>query len=253
MKSASATSQEETSKSSKYRNPALEKSIQSTTFGSTFDYSDQLLTELDVPILITKLLNEKKIVELHLPGNEINEKGIQLLADALVNNKTLTILDLRGNPVGAGIETLANSLQTNTTLTTLYLDDTGIDDDGATNLAEMLRHNETLQRLSLGRNKITATGVQNLADALHGSCNSTLEELDLAGNTVDDTCVNDLIHMLKYNKVLCKLNMSASKLREEAKEKLREATQRNPCFDFTIDDEEIEEEELDNEDYRDGT
>ncbi|CAF1031788.1 unnamed protein product [Adineta steineri] len=249
MKSASATSHEKTSKSSKYRNPALEEAIQSTDFGSTLNYSNQLLTELDVPILITQLLNEKKVVELYLLGNEINEKGIQLLADALVNNNTLTILDLSRNPVGVGIETLANSLQTNTTLTTLSLDDTGIDDGGATSLAEMLRHNEALQSLSLGCNKITATGVQNLADALHGSSNSTLEELDLAGNSVDDTCVNDLIHMLKYNKVLRKLYMSSSKLGEEAKEKLRETTRRKANFYFTFDDEEEEEKEEEEGDY----
>ncbi|CAF4242109.1 unnamed protein product, partial [Adineta steineri] len=55
------------------------------------------------------------LTALHLPNNEIGQKGAQHLADLLKNNTTLTTLDLYYNQIGdKGAQHVADLLKNNT-------------------------------------------------------------------------------------------------------------------------------------------
>ena len=215
-------------KSAIYRNPELELAIGKVLHESlpSLKFCGKQLTEFDMPMIIDGLLSKSDFEDLNLEDDELNEKGVVLLAKALETNETLTRLRLEHNPIDSGIFSLATALHMNGTLRCLYLQSTNIGDDAAQALAEMLKNNRSLHILDLCNNQISSSGVGLLAEALHGASNSTLEELNLNQNPIDSDCVNDLIQMLKYNKVLQIFGLSYSEFPPVEKKKLHAAVRR---------------------------
>ncbi|CAF4556252.1 unnamed protein product, partial [Didymodactylos carnosus] len=73
-------------------------------------------------ILANDLKVNNTLIQLHLGGNEISERGGKALAEALKVNNTLTKLGLQGNQISdRGLDALSEALKVNNTLTQLDL------------------------------------------------------------------------------------------------------------------------------------
>ncbi|KAI7876183.1 RNI-like protein [Lichtheimia hyalospora FSU 10163] len=120
----------------------------------------------------------------HLVLNDcqISDNECAILADALLHNHNLRILDLADNPItlrsDQGILSMKTALAKNHFLHELNLAGTGLDSSAAITLAECLPENSTLSRLDLTRNPhIDMAGV--LALSISIKMNHTLTFLDI--------------------------------------------------------------------------
>ena len=157
------------------------------------------LEELDLSSNLINLdepLSSKSIRILNLSNNNI--ENVQILADFLKENTSLTKLDLSFNPIDLdGARILARALTENKTLTTLILNYTNITNKGAIELASI----KTLKNLSLQGNGITNTGAKAFAIAL---VSSSLSCLDLRNNKIDkdgEKLLRDSIRTKKENEI----------------------------------------------------
>ena len=101
---------------------------------------------------LAKLLQggDAALTKLYLDGNEIDDKGVEILAEALRRNKSLIFIDLSNNNIkGDGVAALATTLKCNATLETLHLCNNKIGDDGVAALVDALHRNTTLRELYL--------------------------------------------------------------------------------------------------------
>lgn len=121
-------------------------------------------TAADPPILTLNIAlrrlqqNDPSLVHLDLFSQDhqpIGDEGAQAIAEALLENTSLSTLKLGDNNIGAeGAQAIAKTLRINTSLRTLWLGGNNIGDRGAEAIAVALQTNTTLQNLNLFR-KIT--------------------------------------------------------------------------------------------------
>lgn len=126
------------------------------------------------------------ITHLELTGCDIGDKGCVAVADAVVQNRALTALDLGQNQIGAaGAKALSDALRQGCSLTELDLYTNVVGDSGAAALACALPFSHSLASLNLCRNRLCDAGALALAEAL---------------KSVDSQC--PLIHLaLGYNRI----------------------------------------------------
>ena len=143
------------------------------------------------------------MTELWLQDCHISSEGTVELAASLCKNVTLEYLTLSNNPIGEhveGVATVAKMLVENKTLTTLNLEDCHISSEGAVELAAALWKNSTLKHLDLDYNPIGVEGASSMSDMLQH--NTSLEELRLCDDSVRKEGVQQLINSLKHNQTL---------------------------------------------------
>jgi Ran GTPase-activating protein (RanGAP) involved in mRNA processing and transport len=124
--------------------------------------------------------------------------SVQLLADTLKSNNTITRLDLRGNLLGdarAGL--LVDALLQNTTLREINLGTNQLTCETAIAFAEVLRGNSTLTELGLSNNRIADMGATALIECLRS--NNTIALIDLHLNTISPEKINQLLNSLMLN------------------------------------------------------
>ena len=78
-------------------------------------------------------------------------------------------------------------------------------EDGITTFAEALKTNTTLQQLNLADNRIDEKGATQLAEALKG--NNSIQKLDLGENDLADNGTKQLAEALKTNNSLQELDL----------------------------------------------
>ena len=166
------------------------------------------------------------LIALRMGGNNLGDAGAAMLAATLSSNRTLQVLDLRGNgikhtgavalgaalgtdgmalralhlggnPWGAsgGARALADGLARNASLTTLRLGSCNVGEDGVRSLAAALRVHPGLRTLALDDSALDDIRVALLAATLP-ECRA-LTELDLFGNSVTDAGVASLAGALQ--------------------------------------------------------
>jgi len=136
-------------------------------------------TRISAARLGDALAGHATLATLLLGYNGIKDVGVYELANALktcrtIRNDSLTSLDLNNNDISdKGIRKVAQALEHNSTLCKLRLDGNAIGDLGASELAAALRINSTLSVLWLGSN-IGPEGVYALGHSLrsHPCCES---------------------------------------------------------------------------------
>ena len=115
-------------------------------------------------------------ISLCLDHNEITEKGVSYIAEALKTTTALTKLDLWGNAIGdKGLLFLTDALITNTSLSTLDLYKCGlkITKENGPILIEMLQRNQTLGQIHLSfSSAITDSEVAFIIEGLKENTNS---------------------------------------------------------------------------------
>ncbi|CAF0976493.1 unnamed protein product [Rotaria sp. Silwood1] len=217
----------------------------------TLDLRNNFISDIGVKSLALAIINSN-LKTLNLESNGITTEGAPYLAQMLENNRTLTELYLSKNHLGdRGVELLANVLndekknhhdQDNkgvhmsnpSTLQHLYLGHNDITDIGMKHLADMLKTNRMLTWLWLSGNEIGNQGVELLADTL-AYHNSSLEWLFLNSNkAISDPSVDALVHMLKRNHSLKTIYINNCNLSEIAKNKLQEMIKSKKDFDLEV-------------------
>ncbi|XP_078265955.1 leucine-rich repeat-containing protein 34 isoform X2 [Rhinoraja longicauda] len=166
----------------------------------SLDLADCDLEEMTVHMADMLHVNQT-LQELHLARFEMKDFGVQQLCEQLVQNKTLRYLDLHCNHISCdGARHLAELLKHNTPLKILDLSANRIGDDGLVYISEALRYlNDQLLGLSVTRNSITGIGLVAFANILKS--NTTLRNVYIWGNELDDAACIEFANLLKVGRL----------------------------------------------------
>ena len=149
-------------------------------------------------------IHELCLDESEVDYTQFDANCIDALADMLLTNTTLQSLSLNDNNLNLNDDTLTkliSNIAANTTLKKLELVNCNIDLHDAQPIANLLLINHSLKVLDLGCNDISS--LQSITNAL--SSNTSLRDLHLSGNNLDNTSIQPIIHMLNTNYTLKKL------------------------------------------------
>uniref|UniRef100_A0A452VKT8 NLR family pyrin domain containing 13 n=1 Tax=Ursus maritimus TaxID=29073 RepID=A0A452VKT8_URSMA len=130
------------------------------------------------------------------------------LSDALLENKSLTHLNLRRNNLGdEGVKFLCKALgRPDCSLQNLDLSGCSLSPEGCQELANALRHNRTMKILDIGNNDVQDDGVKHLCEILEDtSC--ALNTLGLEKCNLTPACCQHLSSVLGSSKSLVNLNL----------------------------------------------
>ncbi|KAJ3146693.1 T-complex-associated testis-expressed protein 1 [Geranomyces michiganensis] len=195
--------------------------------GIDFEWEYFGMTLNDTVRLTDSLKASRVLRRLTVAASGIDDDRCHLIANALMDNRTLEQLDLSHNLISdAGAHALATALASpTTTLTHLTLSSNRIGQPGATFLATALASNATLTHLRLRMNHLSDRGGLALFTALRE--NTTLQALDVSCNQMAALTVDSLCKALKVNgKALLELDLSCNKLgtADVAKDLMRSTT-----------------------------
>merc|ERR1712187_680226 len=109
--------------------------------------------------------------EIYLGKHRMRDEGVRQLVSFLLENKTLRVLDLRCNELGAeGARHLGTLLASDCQLSRLNLSSNRIGEndnvEGAAAIAKALRNNRMLRHIDLNRNSLCGEALQLIADAV---------------------------------------------------------------------------------------
>ena len=166
------------------------------------------LTDLDVGEMALNALarlmkHSKSIAGYYLYSIGIQDNGVAVICDALVENDVIEDLDISQNSIGVeGARTLGSFLKANNnrTLASLNLGFNRLGDEGVVALLDGLKSNESLRTLGIGDCNISDEGAIALASLLeHGS---HLKDLFLQGNGIGEAGLMAVANALKRNQSL---------------------------------------------------
>ena len=131
------------------------------------------------------------------------------LAQALIDNTSVKLLDLSCNQLGSkGVMLLCESLKGNHTLQSLFLNSNNVSSEGAYALADLLLEDKChVMELHLSWNLICNTGLNSIFTAL-AMGNTKVKFIDLAYNFIDITVLHNLRRMLERNTTLKYLSLN---------------------------------------------
>ncbi|NXG74484.1 LRC34 protein, partial [Baryphthengus martii] len=166
----------------------------------------------------TKGITLKIAANNHLvPVQRVTDDDLQVLASVLLNTVSVTGLDLRYNVLtDAGAKHVAAFLKENSSLRYLNLMFNNIGRNGAELIARALHRNETLVCLRMTGNKIGNKGGMFFASMLQ--INSTLEKLDLGDCDMGTRCLIAIATALTQNKSLKAINLNRPLLYSQEEE-----------------------------------
>jgi Ran GTPase-activating protein (RanGAP) involved in mRNA processing and transport len=165
-----------------------------------------------------------------LASRNVDQEGARCIAERLSESTGVPVASLlvSSNRIGsAGCVDIANALLINRTLELMEMDHNCIGDIGALAIAAALNVNTVLTKLSLNGNKIGHLGAVALASAL--KLNSSLKELALGGNELGDYGAVAFANALKSNSVLARLNLGHNNIGDEGSTSILQALREDNC------------------------
>lgn len=153
------------------------------------------------------LLSNTSLRVLCLTDNNIEDKDMSLLAQALTQNKNVPLesIMLSHNQITcAGVESLMNSIWGSPTLSEIKIDNNKVQDRGA-QLCAVVLTSVKLRKLDVGFNSITTVGVRALMKSLSEDTN--MQSLGICGIPVDLNAAKAVSFALAYNTALQTVNM----------------------------------------------
>ncbi len=216
-----------------YRNPKLEETIGKCS-SRKVNLKGQQLNDQDMEIVIKQAIIDKQCMTLDLTYNEVTQRGVSILADALCSNKYLEELNISHNSISdSGVGYLASAINSSV-LKRVDLAVNDISDEGAKYLAEMLATNTNLLKLSLSQNQIGNYGTNLLANVL-AHRNTHLELLNLDGNRdISDESIDSLIDMMEHNRLFKKLQLRYNNLSEDGERRLHSVAKSRKGFELWL-------------------
>lgn len=183
-----------------------------------------------------------QLTYLDLRGNTLDAQWCKIMCSALLENETVEVLNLNGNPIGnAGGLAVAEVLEASTTLLDVDLGNTdqqhdsivalsnamsknksverlslesplkdSKEDEASQHIAKMLQTNTTLKSINLGKHHLTDHSAQVLSERLLD--NSTLHELNLRANKIGSAGCEALAALLMKQTAIKKLDLSANRI-----------------------------------------
>ena len=111
------------------------------------------ITDEDMTCLSNVLSSNTNLKVLCLSSCNITDNGVRYIYEGLAKNKTLTTLDIGGNPqiTSVSTSTIADLIQTTTSLTRLDLENTSLNDDDIRIICTSITKNTTIRKLYLSR------------------------------------------------------------------------------------------------------
>lgn len=158
----------------------------------------------------------------------LSEDVCKVTLNAFMFNKSLTVLDLKGNNLrNSGAHLVGKLLKRTMSLTELYLEwnTLGMWDDGITAIAEGLALNRSLQVLDLSNNQISHEGGQEIASSLKQ--NRVLRTLDMRWNNIGVIGGRAFLSSLNHNKYLVNLALAGNNIPSDTLKAIATAMQRN--------------------------
>ncbi|XP_047464791.1 leucine-rich repeat-containing protein 45 [Mugil cephalus] len=178
----------------------LARVFQKDTIFTEVLLSDCMLSEEGAKVLLTGLFGNKSVKVLDLKGNNLRSTGTEVLGKLLACNKTLRRLVLEWNALGVWDEAFSffcDGLASNSVLTQLDLRNNQINHHGASELALAIKRNSTLEVLDLRWNNIGLLGGRSLLEALPKI--SSIVQLELAGNNIPSDTLKALEQAIGHN------------------------------------------------------
>lgn len=153
------------------------------------------------------LLSNTSLKSLCVADNNLDDKDMLLLSQALTQNKIVPLesLALSFNTITCiGVECLMNALWGSKTLRELKLDNNQIQDRGA-QLCAVVLTSIALETLDLSFNNISTAGIKGLMKNV--SENNSLQTLGLSGIPIDQNASKAVSYALAYNTSLRSLHV----------------------------------------------
>ncbi|KAK1739999.1 leucine-rich repeat protein, partial [Skeletonema marinoi] len=171
--------------------------------------------------LVAKFIGKKNsLSSFSLTGAAIDNDNKKLLTDALVKNKTIESLSLQSNKLQLPgiIRNTKKMTKSLSRLTRLDLSHNSLPLTGAKMMASFLESAECkLITLIMSNNHLTTKGANVLLPALKK--NTTLQQLDLSRNWLNDQCVPAVVDMLRNNSTLLKFDLTGNKSLKTVKQR----------------------------------
>lgn len=161
---------------------AIAKALSYDCYFKEVSFSDCLLSEDASKVLLYGLAHTRALETIDLKGNNLRCTGAEMVGIFLKRNTSVRCLRLDWNSLGlwgSGLGTLAEGLVINQTLVMLDLRNNQISHDGASELATAVKRNTTLKVLDLRWNNIGLLGGRAFLTALQR--NKCLTSLELQG------------------------------------------------------------------------
>lgn len=161
---------------------------------------------------LARLFQSVTISDLYLSRLGLGQDHFTVIAEALLTNASLKVLDLFGNNVqNEHVVLVANALQRNESLETLVLpcpsDDLSVESCAA--ISQALQNNSTLVTLNLPRSNLSDDGLSHLAEGL--TLNTTLKKIEVGvSKDVGNKGTEALTRMLENNYELERLVVSSA-------------------------------------------
>ncbi|XP_036061006.1 NACHT, LRR and PYD domains-containing protein 5 [Onychomys torridus] len=192
----------------------ISKLLLSTTSLKSLSLARNKVVEKSMRSLCEALSSSKcALKKLILDSCDLTSASFQVLASALLSNRTLTHLCLSNNRLRVeDVRRLCQFIRhPECALQRLILNQCGLKGDAYGFLALMLINNKKLTHLSLTMNPMEDGGVKLLCEAIREpTCH--LQELELVGCQLTEDCCEDLARMITANKHLKSLDLSNNAL-----------------------------------------
>jgi len=177
----------------------LSKCFATDTFIEEYRFTDCLLSEESCKVILNSLCFNKTIKVLDLKGNNLRSSGAELIGK-LLKRTSLAELFLEWNSVGmwdTGLTAVAEGLALNQTLRVLDLSNNQISHQGGEEIAHALKRNKQLRVLDMRWNNIGVAGGRAFLNAL--SHNKYIVSLELAGNNIPSDTLKAIGTSVKRN------------------------------------------------------
>jgi hypothetical protein len=199
------------------------------------DFSWSTINEEDgVRELAAGLRENKSLVNLQFMGCSLRDHQVALLVDSLLHHPKLQRLDFNGNKTGPlASASLANLLRSSPMLSTLDVSFQTSDEPLEMEaIADALSVNTSLRILNLSNCAIVNEDAESLCRVLCGTNNTTLVELLLARNKIDDQGIATLANLLPQMDSLKRLSLWGNPFEEDGAKALAEGLAAN----FTLEE-----------------
>ena len=174
---------------------------------------------------IAEIILNKSIKALYIQGNHLQDgEYLQILAQS----DTLEVLDISENEIQTeGAVRIFRALKSRRSyLKKLILTNNGITKYAADEIGLALTTNNTLEVLNLSHNKLQSTGIAEIMYSLNKD-NKTLMDLDVESNDITDSATGNIAAALAHNTSLEQLNLSGNSLKTKGAIKILRALETN--------------------------
>lgn len=180
------------------------------SFNNTLKYLDISVNNLGAngALHLKEIIKNNKSIEyLNLTNNYLTEVGAYHISDGLIHNSSIKTLLLNFNELkDEGVESILNSLNQNTSITHLSFQQNLLTKEGGEIISDKINFIPNLKILNLSLNEKLSEGATPIFESLYH--NSSLEDLDIKKNGLNNKELKELELILKKNVTLKWVDLS---------------------------------------------